>query len=228
MKRSLLAVALLMSINAYATPPSSDGTTCNGNGSCGSTTNNTSNTYNQPTATGYGGNGGSAIATGGAGGHGGAGGNATGGSVLGSGNSSVKTDVKNTNVNTNANIQGQIQGQGQKQGQSQATENSNNSSLTVQGDNFESARNAVSTAYAPSIAPTANCALSVSGGVSVMGFSGSFGKAYIDENCAKLEMVRSVAQVLGDKATSEALMCQDKAYAKARATAGRNCPVEQE
>ncbi len=153
---------------------------------------------------------------------GGAGGNSS--SVSNGG--SVNSDIKNTNVgiNTSSNVQSQIQGQGQKQ----ATENSNNSTVTVNGDNFEAKRIPVSTAYAPSIAPTAPCALAVNAGVSVIGLSGSFGKAYIDENCAKLEAVRSVALVLGDKETAEAMMCQDSAYAKARLTAGRACPVEQE
>lgn len=161
-----------------------------------------------------------------AGGLGGAGGNASSTAFGGSSN----VDVRNNNLNSanssvhSSNVQGQIQGQGQKQ----STENSNNSSVVVQGDNFEARRIPVSTAFAPSIAPTANCALSVSGGVSVIGFSGSFGKAYIDENCAALEKIRNVALVLKDTETAEALMCQDKAYAKARATAGRACPIEQE
>jgi hypothetical protein len=142
---------------------------------------------------------------------------AVSGSYSQGGSSSVKSSIDN------ANVQGQIQGMAQKQGQS--TDNANNSSNSV---NVESARNAVSTAYAPSIAPTANCALAVSGGVSVIGFSGSFGKAYIDENCAALEQVRMVKTVLGDTATAEAMLCQNKSYAKARKSAGRACPVEQE
>lgn len=152
------------------------------------------------------------------------GGNASAGASAVAGASAsvgVDVDVKNSNTNlnsnTNHNANSNIQGQ--------STQNANNSNLSVDVD---SARNAVNTAYAPSIAPTANCALSVSGGVQVMGFGGSFGKAYIDENCAALEKVRSVSQVLGDKATAEALMCQDVKYSKARSTAGRPCPVETE
>jgi hypothetical protein len=146
----------------------------------------------------------------------------------------------NTNSNSNVNKQGQGQLQGQLQGQSQnassnqsqgqSTDNANNSSqnVNVEGDHFNYKRNPVSTAYAATIAPTANCALGVSGGFQTIGFGASFGKAYIDENCASLEKVRSVAQVLGDVKTAEAMMCQDEKYAKARATAGRPCAVEQE
>jgi hypothetical protein len=166
------------------------------------------------------------------------------GSVYGGSDDNGKSDNSNKNANTNRNkntnrnlnaqgqLQGQLQGQvqGQLQGQNQSTTNANNASQTVnvQGDNFEVPRIPVSTAYAPMIAPTANCALGVSGGVQTVGFGASFGKAYIDENCAKLEKIRNVSQVLGDKQTAEALMCQDQPYRQARASVGRPCPVEQE
>lgn len=131
----------------------------------------------------------------------------------GSQNGSINNTVKTYNNNE----QWQAQGQAQQ----------NTSSVNVDGDH--EARNPVSTAYAPSIAPTANCALSVSGGVQVMGLGASFGKAYVDENCAALEAVRSVSQTLGDKVTAEAMMCfQNEQYAKARAATGRPCPVEQQ
>lgn len=135
----------------------------------------------------------------------------------------------NTNLNSNSQgqQQGQLQGQLQGQIQGQAVENANNAKqkteVTVEGDTYKAKDIPVATAYAPSIAPTANCALSVSAGVQVMGFGGSFGKAYIDKNCEALEAVRSVSQVLGDKETAEAMMCQNVTYAKARATVGRPC-----
>jgi hypothetical protein len=161
------------------------------------------------------------------------GGNATGGNALAIGGSN-SVDVRNssTNVNVNtvnntsSNVQGQIQGQDQAQNQSTNNANNSTNSVVVQGDNFEARRIPVNTAFAPSIAPTANCALSVSGGVSVVGFSGSFGKAYIDDNCAALERVRNVALVLNDIETAEAMLCQDKKYAKARKAVGRECPAE--
>jgi hypothetical protein len=218
MKHSILVLALLSVVNvASATGNSTPSNNCNGNGSCSQdTVNNTSNnTTNQ------GGGGGSA--------------------------SIQKGAVQNT-IETEINVsnkQGQIQGQQQGQAQSiknsgnsnsnasasvgeGANANSNNTNVSVGGDTYEAKRNPVATAYAPSIAPTANCALSINAGIQVMGFGGSFGKAYTDENCVALEAVRSVSQVLGDKETAEAMMCQNKAYAKARATAGRACPVEQE
>lgn len=237
-KSTLLSIALIcLSTTSYATQPTGDGTVCNGSGSCGSTT--TNNTTNQGGAGGVG-YGGSASATGGTSIATGGNSSATGGAS----NVDVRNSSSNINANTVKNESTNIQGQQQQQaiknsGNSSSTSSANNSgnntgnsaasnSVTVQGDNFESARNPVNTAYAPPVAATANCALGVSGGVSFVGFSGSFGKAYVDENCAMLEKVRAVSQVLGDKATAEALLCLDPKYARARLNAGRACPVEQE
>jgi hypothetical protein len=131
----------------------------------------------------------------------------------------------NTNVNNTSNVQGQLQGQDQKQNQSTSNANNSTNSVVVEGDNFEARRIPVNTAFAPSIAPTANCALSVSAGVSVIGFSGSFGKAYIDQNCANNEDIRNVALVLGDKDTAEQMKCESsEVYRKARSALGRHCP----
>lgn len=221
MKKSILSLVLLSSISiAHATGASNN---CNGSGSCPQNETTTVNSTNQG-GVGYGGAGGSATSVS-------TGGSATGGNSTAYGGTS-NVDVRNSSSNINANtVKNESSNvQGQIQGQKQSTNNANNStnSVTVQGDNFESARNPVNTAYAPPVAATANCALGVSGGVSFVGFSGSFGKSYVDENCAMLEKVRAVSQVLGDKATAEALLCLDPKYAKARLNAGRACPVEQE
>jgi hypothetical protein len=215
MKKSILLAALISvyGLTAYA---KDEGVNCNGNGSCGQTYNTTNNTTNA---------GGTGIGVGV-----GIGGNSNSTSSATGGNSNV--DVRNTNINGNANSNtnkneinsnnAQLQGQAQKQ----STNNANNStnSVVVEGDNFEARRIPVNTAFAPSIAPTANCALSVSAGVSVIGFSGSFGKAYIDQNCADNEDIRNVALVLGDKQTAEQMKCEiSEPYRKARASLGRPC-----
>lgn len=217
MKKVLLIAALFAVSAAQATGINT-----------GDTTNN-NQTYNQPgaNANGYGGQGGS----GGAGGSSVAGAaalagavssasvgdvksSATGGSVLGSGNSSNKND--------NTNLQGQQQGQGQSQSsksnaqQAQSTENANNSkqSVTVNGDTYEAAHIPVSTAYAPNVSPTAVCALSASGGLSVSTFSISGGGTWIDENCVLLEQVRR-ANEIGQREIAAEMMMDVPAYAKA-------------
>lgn len=186
------------------------------------------------------------------------GGNATGGSVIGSGNSA--------NTNTQGQQQGQVQGQQQGQaaigvgiggdggravsssssgssstsgasatsnsggntmvGGRQDTTNNNQSgaNVSVTGDTYQAQeRNPVNTAYAPSIAPTALCALGVSGGAQGVSFGLSFGKSYTDENCVLLEQVRATATVLGDRATAAEMMCSLPAYKEARARSGKPC-----
>lgn len=162
-------------------------------------------------------------------------GGAANAAVIGSGNSSVDVDNKNTNTNlnnnsakadvTNVNGQGQHQGQGQLQGQSQSTKNANNSkqttNVTVQGDNVNyeaQKRNPVSSAYAPANFPTATCMGSTSGGAQGIGFGVSFGTSWKDENCMKLEQIRAVGSVLGDRDSAAAMMCEFPAYAKVRAS----------
>lgn len=108
----------------------------------------------------------------------------------------------------------------------QDTTNNNQSgaNVTVTGDTYEAqARNPVNTAYAPSIAPTALCALGVSGGAQGVSFGLSFGKSYTDENCVLLEQIRATATVLGDRATAAEMMCDLPSYKAARARAGKPC-----
>lgn len=161
---------------------------------------------------------------------------ATGGAVVGSGNST----------------QGQQQGQGQSQvakggnanqGQSQSSRNDNKSNASNQNSNANSGNNAqtsvavtgdsvsyqaaripVATAYAPNIAPTALCALGVSAGGQGMAFGFSIGGSYIDSNCQQLEQVRTAAAVLGDRETAAEMMCGiSDAYREARTRSGKPC-----
>lgn len=185
---------------------------------------------------------------GGAGGQGGQGGQ--GGSVLGSGNSSNVN--ANTNKQAQGQMQGQQQGQAQSSknanrndnrsqatgGNSNATggashaSNSNSNansgnnsdqSVTVNGDSYDAPRIPVATAYAPNIAPTAVCMGSTSAGGQGMTFGVSFGTSWTDDNCMLLEQVRTVATVIGDKEIAAEMMCDVKAYAAARARAGKPC-----
>lgn len=108
----------------------------------------------------------------------------------------------------------------------QDTTNNNQSgaNVTVTGDTYQAQeRNPVNTAYAPSIAPTALCALGVSGGAQGVSFGLSFGKSYTDENCVLLEQIRATATVLGDRATAAEMMCDLPSYKAARARAGKPC-----
>lgn len=127
-------------------------------------------------------------------------------------NTSIKNDVKNNNSNVGVNAQGQ----------KQSVENSNNAKQTtkvkVEGDSttFQAQkRDPVATAYAASIAPTAVCALSVSGGVQAVGFGMSFGKSFIDENCVLLEQARAASN-LGEREVAVEMLMDIPAFAAAK------------
>ena len=117
---------------------------------------------------------------------------ATGGSVQ----STISNSVKNTN----------------EQNQSQSTENSNNAkqSVNISGDNFQSSRIPVSTAYAPSISPSSNCRSGSSGGVQFPGFGLSIGGDTSVDTCEINEAARIAVTVLGDNEGATYILCQNK------------------
>ncbi len=181
------------------------------------------------------GQGGSASATGGSS-------NATGGTAnsnnLNANNNTNRNENRNTNTQGQGQAQGQMQGQAQgqvakggnaRQGQAQSTDNANNAALTVSvaGDVSHYAaqeRNPVATAYAPSISPTAVCALSMSGGAQGSAFGFSIGGSYIDKNCELLEQVRR-ANDIGQKEVAAEMMMDVPAFAAAaKRIADRKAP----
>lgn len=247
MKNIIFSLAAVLGLALAASSGAAfAGDNCNKGNCTGDTFNNTynqggagGNGYGVGIGVGQGGNG-----YGGAGGQGGAGGRGgDGGSVLGSGNSS--------NVNANTNQQAQGQQQGQAQGQAQSSRNSNRNdnrssatggnsaasnsnsnansgnnsaqSVNVEGDTYEARRIPVATAYAPNIAPTAVCMGTSSAGAQGVTFGISVGTSWTDDNCMLLEQVRTVAAVIGDKEIAAEMMCDVKAYAAARARAGKPC-----
>jgi len=131
------------------------------------------------------------------------------------GNSSANTN-KNSNKNSNkaSARQGQLQGQLQGQAQGQVNGNSNNKqSTTVNVGGDEARRIPVSTAFAPSINPTATCMGSTTAGGQGMSIGVSVGSSWESENCMYLETARSFEQA-GYKSDALAIRCQTS-YAKA-------------
>lgn len=115
-----------------------------------------------------------------------------------------KNEVSNKNTNVN----------GQLQGQQQSTNNSNNAqqNVNVAGDTFAAPDIPVSTAYAPTIFPTAPCMGSTSGGVQGMGLGVSLGSTWEATECMIAETARGFDQA-GYKEDGLAIRCQGK-YAK--------------
>jgi hypothetical protein len=126
--------------------------------------------------------------------------------------------------------------QGQGQGQGQSTDNANNAAqstnVTLHGDTATYAaqeRNPTSTAYAPSFAPTAVCALGASAGAQGAAFGITFGGSYIDKNCELLEQVRA-AQAIGARDVAMEMMLDVPAFAAAskRLAARKQGPVAEQ
>jgi hypothetical protein len=87
--------------------------------------------------------------------------------------------------------QQQGQGQGQLQGQGQAQQNKNNNAdsvdVDIDGDKTDTTITNVNT---PSVNPTVVCAQAVNFGGGVLGFGGSAGFSYTDEDCNDREWAR--------------------------------------
>ena len=70
-----------------------------------------------------------------------------------------------------------------------------------------------------------SCLRVLSGGITIIGFSGSFGNYIVDENCERRKSV-SVLAKLGMKVAAISLMCQDENVWQAMMDAGTPCPID--
>jgi len=151
---------------------------------------------------------------------------ATGGSV----HSNIENSIKNTNQNLNANFVNssnrnyndndnrnyndntnkQNQNQGQNQGQSQSTSNSNNAqqNVNVQGSStvYKASEIPVSTAFSPTVFPSAPCRIALSGGLSLMNVGVSGGGSVLDTQC-DLRASAQAFSAIGDNESAEYLLC---------------------
>lgn len=184
------------------------------------------------------------------GGHGGAGGSGTGvgvavagaaaGAVASGGSASATTGaVRNDNTNLNTvstlginsssneinnavrNTVGNSLGNVTAEGSSASTANANNSTVTVEGDNYR--RNPVHTAYsAPLVAGSDTCMGSTTMGAQSSVFGISFGSTWTDKNCVRLKNSRELVE-LGHKDAAVQLLCTDKEVKAAMRAAGTPC-----
>ena len=218
----ITATALVLSMaSAYA-----GGNTCIGNANC-STTNNDNDTYN---TTNEGGKGGTGVGVG-------VGIGVAGAAASSSANNanSVRNDVdiRNTNTSVNTNVNSQYQGQGQLQGQKQrqsAVSNSNssvddsgNSSVNIEGDQY---RRQTPMAYAPTASggdETCRFSNTVGGSSPVFGFS--LGLNTDDDGCERRRDANAL-YALGLKSAATELMCLDDNVRTAMRNAGTPCAAD--
>lgn len=144
---------------------------------------------------------------------------AAGGSVLGSGNSTAAGgSVKDSGNSTagaavigsgNSGSKSEVKGSGNSDVRTTST-----TTVDIAGDTYAAPDLPVNTAYAPNVMPTAVCALSASGGLTVANFSLSGGGTWIDDNCVLLEQVRR-ANEIGQREVASEMMMDVPAFAAA-------------
>jgi hypothetical protein len=113
--------------------------------------------------------------------------------------------------------------------QNQTADNAGNAqSITFNTTNPDSLKT-VPQVYAPALSTTLTetCMGSTSGGVSVLGFGGTLGTTWNDNQCVRRLNAREMAQTFGDRDAARALLCQDPDVAEAYAAVGQSCFVAQ-
>jgi len=104
---------------------------------------------------------------------------------------------------------------------------SSNSTTTNSTNNNSNTKTAVNPSNAPamSVYGQDSCVIPLAAGITVIGFSGTFGSYYVDPNCERRKSV-SVLAKLGMKVAAISLMCQDENVWEAMMMAGTPCPVD--
>ncbi len=104
---------------------------------------------------------------------------------------------------------------------------SNTSNTTNSTNNNSNTKTAVNPSNAPamSVYGQDSCVIPLAAGITVIGFSGTFGSYYVDPNCERRKSV-SVLAKLGMKVAAISLMCQDENVWEAMMMAGTPCPID--
>jgi len=137
--------------------------------------------------------------------------------------SSGSTDNTQTNQSGgNTAITGGYESSTTYQSGSESTTTTNNDTT-----NTTNTKTAVNSASAPSMSVYGqdSCVIPLAAGVTVIGFSGSFGSYYTDPNCERRKATAVLAK-LGMKVAAISLMCQDVGVWQAMMDAGTPCPIE--
>ena len=136
--------------------------------------------------------------------------------------SGATTNTQSNNAGSNTAITG-----GYESATTYQSGSSSNSTTTNITDNSNKTKNAVNSSSAPamSVYGQDSCVIPLAGGVTVIGFSGTFGSYYADPNCERRKSV-AVLSKLGMKVAAISLMCQDENVWQSMMNAGTPCPVD--
>tara|TARA_R100001443_G_scaffold487_4_gene2015 strand:+ start:7156 stop:7812 length:657 start_codon:yes stop_codon:yes gene_type:complete len=132
------------------------------------------------------------------------------------------TNTQSNNAGSNTAITG-----GYESSTTYQSGSSSNSTTNNETNNTTNAKTAVNPSNAPSMSVYGqdSCVIPLAAGITVIGFSGSFGSYMVDEECERRKSVAVMAK-LGMKVAAIALMCQDENVWQAMMDAGTPCPVD--
>ena len=136
--------------------------------------------------------------------------------------SGATTNTQSNNAGSNTAITG-----GYESSTTYQSGSSSNTTTTNTTNNSTNQETAVNSASAPSMSVYGqdSCVIPLAAGVTVIGFSGSFGSYMRDEQCERRKASAVLAK-LGMKVASISLMCQDKNVWQAMMDAGTPCPID--
>ena len=132
------------------------------------------------------------------------------------------TNTQSNNAGSNTAITGGYESATTYQSGSSSSTTTNNET-----NNSTNQKTAVNSASAPSMSVYGqdSCVIPLAAGVTVIGFSGSFGSYMVDEECERRKSVAVLAK-LGMKVAAISLMCQNEDVWQAMMDAGTPCPIE--
>jgi len=132
------------------------------------------------------------------------------------------TNTQSNNAGSNTAITG-----GYESATTYQSGSSSNSTTNNETNNSTNQKTAVNSASAPSMSVYGqdSCVIPLAAGVTVIGFSGSFGSYMVDEECERRKSVAVLAK-LGMKVAAISLMCQNEDVWQAMMDAGTPCPIE--
>jgi hypothetical protein len=132
------------------------------------------------------------------------------------------TNTMENQSGSNTAITGGYESSTTYQSGSESTTTTNNDTT-----NSTNTKTAVNSANSPSMSVYSqdSCLRVLSGGITIIGFSGSFGNYIVDENCERRKSVAVLAK-LGMKVAAISLMCQNEDVWQAMWDAGSPCPIE--
>jgi len=136
--------------------------------------------------------------------------------------SGATTNTQSNNAGSNTAITG-----GYESATTYQSGSSSNSTTNNETNNSTNTKTAVNPSNAPamSVYGQDSCVIPLAAGITVIGFSGTFGSYYVDPNCERRKSVAVLAK-LGMKVAAISLMCQDKNVWEAMMDAGTPCPID--